>query len=90
MQGPSVKKLICRKMAQLMIPDGGGFADGLRELSDPSNIANRAREATSWVQQAINLVKSAPDNPYGGDDELIAGEILRQIEQRQAAKRAET
>jgi hypothetical protein len=42
-----------------------------------------AREATAWVEQALAAVKSARDNPYGDDDEAIAGEILRQVEARQ-------
>lgn len=82
MQGPNVKKLICHKMALLMVPSGAGFADGLRELTTPGNIGKRAREATEWVEQATVVVKTAPDNPYGDDDEAIAGEILRQIDSR--------
>jgi len=31
--------------------------------------------------QAIQLVKSAPDNPFGDDDERIASEILSKIQE---------
>jgi hypothetical protein len=41
-----------------------------------------AREAEAWVEQALAAVKAAPGNPYGNDDEAIAGEILSQIEAR--------
>lgn len=82
MMGPNVKKLIVRRMAQLMIPDGAGLPDALRELANPGNIGKRAREATAWVKDVINVVKTAPDNPYGNDDEAIAGEILKQIDER--------
>jgi len=79
-QGPNVKRLITQRMAQVMIPPGGGFLTGLEALAKPGNIGKVAREATDWVNKAISLVKEAPNNPYGDDDEVIAGEILRQIE----------
>lgn len=82
-QGPNVKKLICRKMAHLMVPDGAGFADGIRELAEQGNVGRRAQQATAWAEEAIAAVKAAPDNPYGDDDEAIAGEIVRQIEAQQ-------
>ena len=88
MQGPNVKKLICHKMALLMVPNGAGCADGLRELAAPGNIGKRAHEATEWVEQAIAVVKTAPDNPYRDADEAIAGEILRQIEEKKRQRRA--
>jgi hypothetical protein len=81
-QGHNVKKLICHKMALLMIPSGAGFLEGLQALTTPGNVGKLAREATAWVEQAIAVVKSAPDNPYGNDDEAIAGEVLRQIEEK--------
>jgi len=81
-QGPEVKKLICHRMSQLMIPSGGGLLDGIRALSSPESIGNYAREATTWVEKAIATVKAAPDNSWGNDDEAIASEINRQIDQR--------
>lgn len=82
MMGPNVKRLIVRRMSQLMVPAGAALAAGIRELTTPGNIAKRCREATAWVEEAIDVVKTAPDNPYGNDDEAIAGEILKQIEKR--------
>jgi hypothetical protein len=82
MQGPNVKKLIARKMSRDAIPDGGGFADGVKFLMDPQRVGKVAREATEWVTMAIQAVrKAAEPNPWkGADDETIAGEILQRIE----------
>ncbi len=83
-QRPNVKNLIAHKMAALMIPPGTAnpFGTGIAALSRPGNLASVAREAAAWVEQALAAVKATPDNPYGTDDEVIAGEILRQIEAR--------
>ncbi len=40
------------------------------------------------MNEAIAVVKTAPDNPYGSNEE-IAGEILRQIELRKTPGSAE-
>lgn len=82
MQGPNVRKLICHKFSIDAIPSNGGVADGIRVLTSPGKLQAGIRAATEWVNTAIALVKQAPDNPFGDDDEAIAGEILRQIEER--------
>ena len=76
--GPNVKRLMIKKVSHDMVPDGGGFADGLSALTD-GGMGRRVQDATLWVQKAIKAVKQTPDNPHGDDDEAIAGEILRQI-----------
>lgn len=81
-QGPNVKKLIAHKMSIDAIPNGGGLGDGLKFLMDKQRIIAGAKAATEWVNQAISVVKTAPDNPWGDDDEAIAGEILRQVKER--------
>lgn len=88
-QGPNVRKLICHKIAVIAIPAGTkhGLADGVNFLRDRDRIANAAREATGWVNEAIELVKRSPGNEFGDDDEAIAGEILRQIEKRKQQQR---
>jgi hypothetical protein len=89
MQGPNVKRLIAHKMSLLMIPPGSGknaLATGIAALMAPGNVGKVAREATAWVEAAIAVVKTAPDNPYGNDDEAIAGELLAEVEKRQQAK----
>jgi hypothetical protein len=70
-----------------MVPAGGGLAPATRALAEPGSIERHAREAAGWVQGAIAVVKSAPDNHHGDDDEAIAGEILRRIDERKQAGR---
>lgn len=88
MQGPNVKRLIAHKMALLLVPKGGGLTGAIQELVTPGNIGKRAQEATAWVTEAIAAVKDAPNNPYGDDDEAIAGEILRLIDERRGRGKA--
>ncbi len=84
-QGPNVKRLIAHKMSLLMVPPGcgTGLKTAIEALTKPGNIVAVALEATAWVEQALTLVKTAPGNPFGDDDEAIAGEILKGIEARQ-------
>jgi hypothetical protein len=84
MIGPDVRKLIASKAALLMIPPGtqNGLATAIGAFTKPGNVVAVTRQATEWVQTAIRAVKEAPDNPYGDDDEAIAGEILRQVSSR--------
>ena len=86
MQGPNVKRLIIHRMSILMIPPGtkDGLAEGVKALLEPGKIPKIAREATVWVELAIQAVRDAADpNPWRDkDDEAIAGEILRGIEVR--------
>jgi len=83
-QGPEVKKLICRKMAQIAIPPDGDFTDGLKFLSSKENIIRGVKEATDWVFEVIDLVKNAPDGP--NDDEEIAKIINKKIEEKRRKK----
>lgn len=84
-QGPNVRRLIASKMSLIMIPPGtgSGLATAVRTMLKPGGIGDAAKEATEWVRQAIAAVKAAPDNPYGDDDEAIAGEILRRMWEKQ-------
>jgi hypothetical protein len=84
--GPNAKELIIERMAQMAVPSGGGVNDALSFLSDSMRIVVVGRDAAEWVRQAISVMKAAPDNPYGDDDEAIAGEILRQLHQRREQK----
>lgn len=83
-QGPNVRRLIAYKMSVLMVPPGSGkrsLAAGVEALV-MGNLPAFARHATEWVKMAIAAVKAAPDNPYGDDDETIAGVILAEAERR--------
>lgn len=72
-------------MALDAVPPGGGVKNVLAFLTDKTAIIDGAKKATAWVEEAIAVVKTAKDNPWGNDDEAIAGEILRQIEEKKAA-----
>jgi hypothetical protein len=82
--GPNVKKLIFHKMSQEAIPKGGGVADGLKFLMDKERIQKAFRESTQWVESVILAVRSAAEpNPFkDADDETIAAEILRRVEEK--------
>lgn len=85
--GPNVRRLIARKMSLLAIPAGSGkdsLARGVEMFTDRDKFMTIATEANAWVQAAIDVMKTAPDNPYGDDDEAIAGSILKGIEEREA------
>lgn len=84
--GPNVKRLIIRKMSLLAIPIGSGddgFSLGLEALTNRGKFTSIAAEASDWVRKAVAVMKTAPDNPYGDDDEAIAGAILKGIEERE-------
>lgn len=84
--GPNVKRLIVHKLVMLMIPPGSKdpLADGVTALTKLGD-SGMAKQATEWVEQAISAVKTAPDNPYGDDDEAIAGEIMRRVDERKGS-----
>ena len=77
--GPNVKKLIVRRMSSQMIPRGGDVLDGFNALMS-GDLPALARKAATWVEEAIAVVKTAPDNPYGDDDEAIALAILEKLQ----------
>lgn len=85
-QGPNVKKLIVHKMSRDAIPPGGGIAEGIKFLSDPSGMVEAAKKATKWVEVAIAAVRQATDpNPWkNATDEEIAGELVKQINLRES------
>jgi hypothetical protein len=73
-------------MALDAVPPHGGLADALHFLRQPAKVVSTAREATAWVEQALQLVRQAADpNPWrDASDEDIAAEILRRIEDRKS------
>ncbi len=83
-QGPNVKRLIAQKMATDAIPKGGGLKAGIEFLLKPDAVIAAVKEAKEWVALAIQAVRDAADpNPWSSaSDEMIAGEILRQIEEK--------
>jgi hypothetical protein len=69
-------------MSSIIVPPNGGPADVFAAITTPNRLTQVARESTGWVEQALAAVKSAPNNPFGDDDEAIAGEILGRLEER--------
>lgn len=84
--GPNARKLLAHFIALEAVPRGGGLADGLNFLIDPDRRRQGLEKAMSNTQVAIDLVKSAPDNPYGDDDDVIAGVILERVKHRLAGE----
>ena len=84
----NVNKLIAYKVAIDAIPAGGGVAAGVAFLSDRARIVSSLRQSYAWVKEVIKLVKEAAEpNPWKvADDEAIAGEILRRIEEKHDKK----
>lgn len=84
MQGPNVKKLIAHKMSIDAVPANGGFRSAIDFLLDKDRIKRSARDAEEWVQASLLLIRQAAEpNPWKeADDEAIAGELLRQIDER--------
>lgn len=85
--GPNLKKLIIRKMSKDAIPDGGGFAEGVKFLTTKGAISAGWAGAKEWADTAICLVRNAAEpNPWkDSTEEEIAGELVRQIEERYKA-----
>lgn len=78
----AVQRLVIRKMSHHAIPDGGGLQDGIAFLLNQDAMNEGYRRASKWVQEAIDAVKSAPDNPYGDNDEAIAEAILAKLDEK--------
>lgn len=80
--GPKARKLWALKMARDAVPPGGGMANAIAFLTSAA-LGPRAREAEAWVREALAAVRAAADpNPWReADDEAIAGELLRMIEE---------
>lgn len=83
--GPNMRKLIANKMAVDAVPPGGGIQAAIASLK-PELMRENWRNAFLWAVSAIMAVRSAPDNAFGLDEEVIAGEILKQIAERKAAQ----
>lgn len=81
--GENARRLMLHKASRDAIPSGGGMADGIAFLMDTEKMKASFQAATEWTFAAIDVMKTAPDNPYGDDDEAIAGAYLAEIERRE-------
>ena len=83
---PSYNQLILRKMAFDAVSPGGGVGaamDHLQRMMTDENYRKSCWEkAANWVNEAIEVFKTAPDNPYGDDKEAIATAILLELKER--------
>ena len=79
--GPNAKKLLAHFIALHAVPSGSGIDAALAFLTNEERRLGAAQAAVEHTQAAIDVVKTAPDNPYGDDDEAIAGAILKRIDE---------
>lgn len=82
--GTNVTKLITKFIAREAIPAGGGVASAVEFFKNAEYRKKVLDAAEAKAIQAIELIKAAPDNPFGNDDELIASELLKKIAERNA------
>jgi hypothetical protein len=80
--GPNVTKLIVKFIAREAIPPGGGVADGIEFIRNSERREQVLKIAEFKAIQSLQLIKKSPDNPFGNDDEQIAGELLKMIEEK--------
>jgi len=78
----NVAKLTIKRLSVLAVPRGGGIADGIKFFRDEEHRKKLVLEAEAWTKEAIKVFKTAVDNPFGDDDEAIAGYILDKIQGR--------
>ena len=83
----NVTKLITKFISREAIPAGGGIASAVEFFKNPERRKQVLEAAEAKAIQAIELIKTAPDNPFGNDDELIAGELLKKIAEAENDRR---
>ena len=84
--GPNAKSLLIRFMSREAIPEGGDIADGVKFFLNNDHRKTVMDRAWENFNLAITAVRSAPDNPYGDDEEKISGAILEQIKEKEALR----
>lgn len=85
--GPNVTKLIIQFIASEAVPPDGSLADAIEFFKNQEHQKRILAKAEAGALAAIQLIKTAPDNPYGNDDEVIAGALVEKIKERKAAQR---
>lgn len=80
--GKNKKRLIALFSSRLAVPPGGGLAAALEVLMNPERLKETTLQAVQMADDAIAAMKAAPDNPYGDDEETIAGAIVAEVEKR--------
>jgi hypothetical protein len=82
--GPNVTKLIFKLVILEAVPPGGGPADVIEFFSNPDRRKLVLSKAEATTLNILRIFKTAPDNPYGDDDEAIAGMLLKKIEEKRS------
>lgn len=87
--GLNFKKLMFLRMSNEAVPPGGGLNAALNFLSSKNSMMHGIREANEWTENAIRSIRMADEpNPWrDADDEEIAGEIVRRVEEKQRAQK---
>lgn len=86
--GKNVSKLILQFASIYAIPSGKNALDSMLSFCiDADKRRNIFDKAELEALKAIELLKSAYDNPFGNDDEAIAEMLLQKIKERKAQQR---
>ena len=74
------------------VPKGGGLNDMIAFLSNKERLVSAALIAKQWIASAIQTIRQAAEpNPWKmASDEIIAEEILRQLEEKGKPKTCPT
>jgi hypothetical protein len=75
------KQLVIHIATLKAIPEGSTFSTGIDFLKDPDRVRATFTEAKNDALSYIEAIKSTGD-PRFQDDEVIAGELLRRIQER--------
>lgn len=83
-------RLIAHHMVLTAIPAGSGnpLGAGAAFLTDPAKMMEAYRAGAAFVDEAVRLVKTAPDNPFRDDDAIIS-HLLAEVEKRKESRLAE-
>lgn len=84
--GPNLKKLAMHRMSIDAVPPGGGLQAAVDFIMSPNGMKDSWAASLEWAIAAVSAVRAAPDNPFGTDEEAIAGELLKRIDERKAAQ----
>lgn len=82
--GSKVRALVLYHVSLTAIPPGttDGLGAGIDFLLKPDALRQAYIAAGRFVRAALDAVKRAPDNPWGDDDEAIAADLVRRIEEK--------
>jgi hypothetical protein len=73
-------KLIGRKTASLVLPEGGDISEAVKRFT-PEQIVQMQSEVARWATEAIAAILAYPDNPFA-DEEEAAAAVLKLAEER--------